>query len=277
MRHCQLVIGPAGTGKSTFCKTMHEHCEAKSRMLHIVNLDPAAEHFEYPVSLDIRDLITLDDVSEELQLGPNGGLIYCMEYLLENIEWLHDSLAEFGDDDYLIFDCPGQLELYSHVPVMAKVAEELQRMSYNPACVYLIDALFLADPPKFIAGVLASLSAMASLDLPHLNVLSKCDLVEPEVVSRYLSPDTNSLLVDLVAATPPWLQPLNVAMSQLIEDYSMVAFVPLDITDEESVEQVLQQIDFAIQYGEDLEPKERKEMVDDLVEREAQDGGGVNY
>ena len=125
--------------------------------------------------------------------------------------------------------------------------------------------------------MLASLSAMASLELPHLNVLSKCDLVEPEVVSRYLSPDTNSLLADLVAATPPWLQPLNVAMSQLIEDYSMVAFVPLDITDEESVEQVLQQIDFAIQYGEDLEPKERKEMVDDLVEREAQDGGTVNY
>jgi GPN-loop GTPase len=274
MRHCQLVIGPAGTGKSTFCKTMHEHCEAKGRALHIVNLDPAAEHFEYPVSLDIRELITLDDVSEELQLGPNGGLIYCMEYLIENIEWLHDACAEFGDEDYLIFDCPGQLELYSHVPVMRGVVDELRRMHYNPCCVYLIDALFLADPPKFIAGVLASLSAMASLELPHINVLSKCDLVEPEVVERYLGPDTSTLLADLVESTPPWLQPLNAAMSTLIEDYSMVAFVPLDISDEESIEFTLNQIDFAIQYGEDLEPRERpQEMVDDLIGREAEDRG----
>mgnify|MGYP002776780065 CR=1 FL=1 len=30
--------------------------------------------------IDIRELISLEDVMEELQLGPNGGLIYCMEY-----------------------------------------------------------------------------------------------------------------------------------------------------------------------------------------------------
>lgn len=29
---------------------------------------------------DIRELISLEDVMEELGLGPNGGLIYCMEY-----------------------------------------------------------------------------------------------------------------------------------------------------------------------------------------------------
>ena len=270
MRHCQLVVGPAGTGKSTFCKTLHEHCENKRRTLHVVNLDPAAEHFGYPVSLDIRDLITLDDVSEELELGPNGGLVYCMEYLVENMEWLSDACAEFGDDDYLLFDCPGQLELYSHIPVMKHIVAELQRLSDNPCCVYLIDALFLQDPPKFIAGVLASLSAMAQLELPHMNVLSKCDLVDADTVERYLTPDTSTLLDDLVAATPPWLQPLNRAMCQLIEDYSMVAFLPLDPTDDDSIDMVLTQIDFAIQYGDDVEPKE---MVEDLMGTEAQDRG----
>ena len=34
--------------------------------------DPAAEEFKYPVSIDVRDLITLDDVMSEMQLGPNG-------------------------------------------------------------------------------------------------------------------------------------------------------------------------------------------------------------
>ena len=34
---------------------------------------------------DIRELINLDDVMEELGLGPNGGLMYCMEYPLLNL------------------------------------------------------------------------------------------------------------------------------------------------------------------------------------------------
>lgn len=34
--------------------------------------DPAAESFDYPVAFDLRDLVSLDDVMEELQLGPNG-------------------------------------------------------------------------------------------------------------------------------------------------------------------------------------------------------------
>ena len=31
------------------------------------------------VLLDIRELVPLEDVMEELELGPNGGLVYCME------------------------------------------------------------------------------------------------------------------------------------------------------------------------------------------------------
>ena len=34
--------------------------------------DPAAEHFNYPVAFDIRDLVSLEDVMDELKLGPNG-------------------------------------------------------------------------------------------------------------------------------------------------------------------------------------------------------------
>jgi hypothetical protein len=40
-----------------------------------------------------------------------------------------------------------------------------------------------------------------------------------------------------------------------LDDYDMVTFVPMDITDEESLEMVLMQADMAIQYGEDMEPK----------------------
>ena len=41
-----------------------------------------------------------------------------------------------------------------------------------------------------------------------------------------------------------------------IDDYSLVKFLPLDISEEDSINDILLQIDNAIQYGEDLEPRE---------------------
>lgn len=58
----------------------------------MVNLDPAAEQYEYEASIDVRELVELDDAMEadDLSFGPNGGLIFCMEYLMQpdGIEWL---------------------------------------------------------------------------------------------------------------------------------------------------------------------------------------------
>jgi hypothetical protein len=32
-----------------------------------------------------------------MTLGPNGGLVFCMEYLLQNLEWLHDEMASYNE------------------------------------------------------------------------------------------------------------------------------------------------------------------------------------
>ena len=49
---------------------------------------------------------------------------------------------------------------------------------------------------------------------------------------------------------------LTEAMSSVIDDYMMVSFACLDPTDEDSIEDVLARTDHAVQYGEDLEPRE---------------------
>ena len=59
-----------------------------------------------------------------------------MEYLEENIdEWLGEQLAGFGDDDYLIFDCPGQIELYSHLSVFRTFVDYLRRDGWQVCAV----------------------------------------------------------------------------------------------------------------------------------------------
>lgn len=61
-----MVMGPAGAGKSTFCGALLSHLRTVKRSAYYVNLDPAADAFMYQPDLDIRDLISLEDVMEEL-------------------------------------------------------------------------------------------------------------------------------------------------------------------------------------------------------------------
>eukprot|EP00899_Mesostigma_viride_P005855 jgi/Mesvir1/15270/Mv06488-RA.1 len=254
-RFAQLVIGPAGSGKSTYCNAIYQHCQSVGRVVHIVNLDPAAEEFHYPVSVDIRELVSLQDVMEELNLGPNGGLVYCMDFLVENLDdWLKEQLDDFIDDDYVIFDCPGQIELYSHIPVLRIFVDQLRAWDFALCAVYVLDSQFMSDVSKFIAGSMACLAAMVKLELPHVSILSKMDKVDKKAtIDMFLTPDTGLLLEHMHKEMGPRYSKLNQAIASLLEDYNMVSFLPFDISSEDSIAYVLSHIDNAIQFGEDAD------------------------
>ncbi|XP_075935746.1 GPN-loop GTPase 3 [Anarhichas minor] len=276
-RYAQLVMGPAGSGKSTYCSTMVQHLGSLNRSAHVVNLDPAAEHFDYPVMADIRELIQVDDVMEDpsLRFGPNGGLVFCMEYFANNFDWLDESLGHV-EDDYILFDCPGQIELYTHLPVMKQLVEQLQQREFRVCGVFLVDSQFMVESFKFISGVIAALSAMVLLEIPQINIMTKMDLLSPKAkkeIEKYLDPDMYSMMEDNSDnIRSKKFKNLTKAICGLVDDYSMVRFLPFDRTDEEGMNIVLQNIDFSIQYGEDLEfkePKEPDEDPDDLNYDEA--------
>ncbi|XP_039636074.1 GPN-loop GTPase 3 isoform X2 [Perca fluviatilis] len=250
---------------STYCSTMVQHLQTLNRSAQVVNLDPAAEHFDYPVMADIRELIQVDDVMEDasLRFGPNGGLVFCMEYFANNFDWLGESLGHV-EDDYILFDCPGQIELYTHLPVMKQLVEQLQQWEFRVCGVFLVDSQFMVESFKFISGVMVALSAMVSLEIPQINIMTKMDLLSPKAkkeIEKYLDPDMYSMMEDNSDnIRSKKFKNLTKAICGLIDDYSMVRFLPFDRTDEEGINIVLQNIDFSIQYGEDLEFKEPKEV-----------------
>uniref|UniRef100_A0A3P8USD9 GPN-loop GTPase 3 n=1 Tax=Cynoglossus semilaevis TaxID=244447 RepID=A0A3P8USD9_CYNSE len=251
--------------ESTYCSTIVQHVQALNRTVRVVNLDPAAEHFNYPVMADIRELIQVDDVMEDdsLRFGPNGGLVFCMEYLANNFDWLEENLGH-EEDDYILFDCPGQIELYTHLPVMRQLVEQLQQWEFRVCGVFLVDSQFMVESFKFISGVMAALSAMVSLEIPQINIMTKMDLLSPQdkkEIEKYLDPDMYCMMEDSSdSIRSKKFKKLTQAICGLIDDYSMVRFLPFDRTDEEGMNIVLQHIDFSIQYGEDLEVKEPKEV-----------------
>lgn len=260
MRYAQLVMGPAGSGKSTYCSIMQRSAADEMKTIEVVNLDPAAEHFDYEPFIDIRELIELDDAmeDEELRYGPNGGLVFCMEYLIENSIWLEEKLDDV-DGDYVIFDCPGQIELYTHMKVMCQLIKMLQNMNFRICGVFIMDSQFMIDGSKFLSGTMAALSVMVNLEIPHVNILSKMDLISKtskKQLDEYLEPDSFSLLSNM--KKDPWNKKyhrLTEAIGKLIEDYSLVRFFPLNIKDDESIADIKLTINNIIQYGEEEDVK----------------------
>lgn len=103
---------------------------AIGRECSVVNLDPANDKTNYPCALDIRNLVTLEEIMSDDQLGPNGGVLYAFEELENNIEWLENGLKEL-EDSYVLFDCPGQVELYTHHNSLRNIFFRLQKMGYR--------------------------------------------------------------------------------------------------------------------------------------------------
>jgi len=79
---------------------MNQFLGALGRKSSVVNLDPANDHLSYPCALDVFSLIRLEDIMEQEGLGPNGGIIYALETLEANFEWLQEGLAKLGGMDF---------------------------------------------------------------------------------------------------------------------------------------------------------------------------------
>jgi len=122
-------------------------------------------------------------------------------------------------------------------------------------CVHLIDSFHTSDSARFVSAMLLSLSAMLMMALPHVNVLSKIDLL-----GQYGDPRRCFLLITFVDTPPPLFvalpleyylhlprikplidslgsepgvgrfKKLNRRLASLVQDFALVGFHTLCIT-----------------------------------------------
>ncbi|KAI5683508.1 hypothetical protein M9H77_04736 [Catharanthus roseus] len=168
----QVVIGQPGSGKTTYCNGMSQFLQLIGRKVAVINLDPANDASLHPSKLllfnvglyecavNIEELIKLEDVMAEHSLGPNGGLVYCRDYLEKNIYWLESFYH------YLLFDFPGQVELFFLHASAKKVMKLSKKLDLRLTAVHLVDAHLCSHPGKYVSALLLSLSTMV-----HMNFL----------------------------------------------------------------------------------------------------------
>ena len=249
---------------------------AIGRQCSVVNLDPANDHTNYPCALDIRNLVTLEEIMADDQLGPNGGVLYALEELEQNMQWLEEGLKELGED-YILFDCPGQVELYTHHNSLRNIFYRLQKLGYRVrmmrlgcrwinirltssqlVAVHLSDSFCLTQPSLYISNILLALRAMLQMDLPHINVLTKIDKISsydplPFNLDYYTDVQDLAYLAPALEEESPALRSekfgrLNQTIGDVIERFGLVRFEVLAVENKKSMMHLLRVIDRAGGY-----------------------------
>lgn len=98
---------------------------------------------------------------EEEKLGPNGGMLFAMEYLEKNIDWLEEEMGKIIEKEdkrqkgstYFVIDTPGQVELWTNHGSLKRIVERFTKKDFRvrslPSCY--IFASFLLVYPFFLS------------------------------------------------------------------------------------------------------------------------------
>ena len=264
MRFGQVVIGGAGTGKSTLVLGMSDLLTQLKRPYCLVNLDCGNGNPPYKPDIDIRNLLTLDSAAALQNLGPNGALMFSFDQLLVDIEWLQDEISRQGDK-FFIFDLPGQIELFTHSTLVQQILEILRiKMRFSLVTVNLVDSVLCTNRSAYVSALLSSLSTGIRLDTPHVNVLTKIDLVrgfkeDMQLGLRsYLSAcaeGSEGTLFDCLfteEAVHPFdrkFLKMSQAICAVVEEYGQSGFLPLAVEDKNLMLRLLAACDRACGFA----------------------------
>ncbi|CAD6185748.1 unnamed protein product [Caenorhabditis auriculariae] len=109
-----LVLGMAGSGKTTFVQRLTAYLHARNTPPYVINLDPAVAQVPYPVNIDIRDTVKYKEVMKEYGLGPNGAIITCLNLMCTRFDQVISMIKKRSDQfPVCLIDTPGQIEAFT--------------------------------------------------------------------------------------------------------------------------------------------------------------------
>ncbi len=164
-----IVIGPAGSGKSTFVKSflsfLKDDYDVKA-----VNLDPASDPI-YEADADVREFVKTEDIMKKFNLGINGALIKSMDLALNNV----DKLILRGD--YVLYDTPGQMELFLYLKSGTEIAKRIAESDWTVG-LFIVDSEVASTPENFISILAQNAVISLRIGIPTITVFNKSDVVE---------------------------------------------------------------------------------------------------
>lgn len=246
-----VLLGTAGSGKSTLTSALYEWLLDHELTATTVNLDPGAEELPYVPDVDIREFIDIHDVMSKFKLGPNGALIVSIDLLASYISEINMLISDIGSD-YVIIDTPGQMEIFAFRDVGPYVISNIAR---GKTCiVYLMDSFFVKSPSQFASVMLLTASTQFRFNRPQINVLSKSDLLSKDDIEKALmwvdEPETLSNAIE--EEVKGVNRELSLTLANLLTHLATISqLIPVSSIKNEGVDELYAGIQRIFYAGED--------------------------
>ncbi|XP_017006620.2 GPN-loop GTPase 1 [Drosophila takahashii] len=184
---CIIVLGMAGSGKTTFTRSLIQHAQEKFNP-YVVNLDPACKEVPYATHVDIRDTVNYREVMKQYQLGPNGGIVTALNMFTTKMAQFAELVRRAGErgHKWCVIDTPGQIEVFTWSASGNIITEGLATM-FPTIVVYVMDVVRSACPTTFMSNMLYACSILYKTRLPFLVALNKIDLQDCSFVLDWMT------------------------------------------------------------------------------------------
>ena len=248
-----IVLGMAGSGKTTFVERLEEEIANKEKESYIINLDPAVMDTLYEPNLDIRDTVKYKEVMKSNNLGPNGAILTCLNLFSTNIDKVISVLETKKDLDFIVIDTPGQLEVFSW-SASGKLISDSFSILYPSILIYIIDIPRCNNPNTFSSNMLYALSIMYKMKLPLLIAFNKADIDKDSKVIEWMS-DYESLQ-SVLKKKDDYMSTFSSSLSLLLNEfYKTIKYVKVSSKTGEGFDEL-------IKMCEEIKSKYQEEVLD---------------
>ena len=234
-----FIVGTAGAGKSSLVTSFQRWSRFLETEVIAVNLDPGAERVHYDAEFDVRDLISLSEVMDEYDLGPNGAQILAADLVAAQASEVAEELHAIAGD-LVVVDTPGQVELFAFREASNHLIEVLGRD--QAAIIYLFDPMLSKSPSGFVSQMLLSSIVEFRLGLPTKNVLSKSDLLSDEELEQIIEWSERLEILEFALYNEAGGQRTEFAINQLrmLQDFAQQpGLIPLSSEMEDGLADIL--------------------------------------
>jgi GTPase SAR1 family protein len=212
-----FLVGTAGSGKSLLTAALEDWLVSSEISVAVVNLDPGVESPPYTSDVDIRNYVDYGEIMQQFGLGPNGALVASLDMGVSSADEIREEILDF-DRDYVIVDCPGQIELFAYRNSGPLMVSSL--VGEDPALsMYLLDSNIARLPSGYLSSMLLGMSINIRFGLPQLNVLSKADILSEEELAAIVEWSTEPYQLE---------EALNSSSTGLIREFSTSILRMLD-------------------------------------------------